>query len=150
MCARLEWSDWRYYAILRITQSSSLAPQASSSPAPSATPPTPSQPPFVTKTEICKIVQVDQKVIFAEPRTRAECIAACGANEQSNPARRCEWGEETLRAHPTNICSIRRKNGVELFESINTRFQCRMECRARETTNPESSCVWGGENIKGM
>jgi hypothetical protein len=94
-------------------------------------------------------VQADQTVIFAESRTRNACVTECEAKATSNPSRRCEWGEETLRAHPSNTCSIRRKNGSVLFEASNTRFHCRMECKARETSNPERTCVWGGENIKG-
>lgn len=103
---------------------------------------------FQTKKEACKVVQVDQVVIFAEQRTRSECAAVCDSRAQTNPQRRCEWGTEVLRQHPTNQCILRGGAGKLLYQQTVTRFQCRMECKARETTNPNRSCLWGGENVK--
>jgi|GEM_PF-733538 len=101
------------------------------------------------KMDACKIVQADQVVIFAEQRSRAECASECSAKEQSNPGRRCEWGSEVLRQHPVNQCIIRGQAGKLHYQQTVTRFQCRMECAAREQTNPFRSCLWGGEDIKG-
>jgi hypothetical protein len=96
----------------------------------------------------CKVVQADQKVIFAESKTRADCASECAKFETTNPGRRCEWGAEVLRAHPVNQCVIRGGAGRLLYQASTTRFSCRTECSARATTNPNRSCLWGGENVK--
>lgn len=109
---------------------------------------TPAASKFQTTLDACKVVQADQKVIFAENKTRAECVTECAKFEGTNPSRRCEWGAEVLRAHPLNACNIRGAAGKQLYQANVTRFQCRMECKARAQTNPNRSCLWGGENVK--
>jgi hypothetical protein len=89
-------------------------------------------------------------VIFAEPKTRTDCVSECSKREQSNPGRRCEWGAEVIRQHPMNQCIIRGAAGKLHYQQTVTRFQCRMECQARKDTNPNRSCLWGGENVKGL
>jgi hypothetical protein len=123
------------------SKNAAAAVQAAAAPSPAANE-------FQTKKESCKVVQVDQVVIFAEQRTRSECAAECDSRAQTNPQRRCEWGTEVLRQHPTNQCIVRGGAGKLLYQQTVTRFQCRMECKARETTNPNRSCLWGGENVK--
>ncbi|MEY4064703.1 MAG: hypothetical protein RIR26_911 [Pseudomonadota bacterium] len=123
------------------SKNAAAAAQAAAAPSPAATE-------FQSKKEACKVVQVDQVVIFAEQRTRSECASECDSRAQTNPQRRCEWGTEVLRQHPTNQCILRGGAGKLLYQQTVTRFQCRMECKARETTNPNRSCLWGGENVK--
>ncbi len=103
---------------------------------------------FNTTMDSCKVIQADQVVIFAENKTRAECVTECQNREATNPGRRCEWGAEVLRAHPVNQCVIRGAAGKVHYQQSTTRFSCRTECAARATTNPNRSCLWGGENVK--
>lgn len=144
-------------AVTSPAPSATPTPAASPSPTTQATTPataSPSLPPGVienqNRVEACKVVQAGQKVIFAEQRERAECVAECKARETSNPSHRCEWGDEVLRQHQQNVCTVRGDGGKLLFQNNVTRFHCRVECKARETTNPNRSCIWGGEDIKGL
>lgn len=103
---------------------------------------------FNSTVDSCKVIQADQKVIFAESKTRAECVTECANREATNPGRRCEWGAEVLRAHPVNQCVIRGAAGRLHYQQSTTRFNCRTECAARAGTNPNRSCLWGAENVK--
>jgi hypothetical protein len=103
---------------------------------------------FQSTLNSCKVIQADQKVILAVQKNRQECVTECNNRETTNPGRRCEWGTEILRAHPLNQCVIRGGAGKMLFQGSVTRFNCSTECKARTTSNPLRTCLWGGENVK--
>ncbi|MEN9825227.1 MAG: hypothetical protein RI953_972 [Pseudomonadota bacterium] len=96
----------------------------------------------------CKIEGGAGDLLFAEKKSRADCVTECSKRDASNPQRSCEWGSEVLRKHPKNQCIIRGGAGKQLYQQSTTRFQCRMECSSRSQSNPNRSCLWGGENVK--
>jgi hypothetical protein len=128
------------------------APVASPAPAGGGGYPMPQPPPVQAKKDEkrCKIEAGSGEVLFSERLTRINCANECQKRDQTNPQRECEWGSEKLRAHPKNVCSIVGGAGKKLYRESTIRFVCRMECKSREQSNPNRSCLWGAENIKGL
>jgi hypothetical protein len=132
------------------------APAPVAAPAPAPAPagvggyPMPKPAPVQTKQDEkrCKIEAGSGEVLFSERLTRLNCASECQKRDQTNPQRECEWGSEKLRAHPKNVCSIVGGAGKKLYRESTIRFVCRMECKAREQSNPNRSCLWGAENVK--
>lgn len=120
------------------------------SPAVQATTPVPAVDP--TRIEgACQIQGGAENILFAMPRTKAECQGECQARHAANPNRECKWGSEIIRPFPENGCQITNaaKSKV-LYGAKVRRFICLTECRAREKTNSGRICNWGAEDIKGL
>ena len=99
-------------------------------------------------TEICAIDGGCGAPLMSELLTRNACFQACDARESLNPGRICRWGGETLRDRPISRCSIIGGGGAHLHISDANRCSCAQECEARANSNPNRTCLWGGENLR--
>lgn len=101
--------------------------------------------------DACQIQGGAGNILFAKPRTKAECQSECQSRHAANPNRECKYGSEIIRPFPENGCQITNaaKNKI-LYGAKVRRFICLTECRGREKINPGRVCNWGAEDITGL